>query len=59
MPEPRYLIIDTETGEAASLSTDELQRVLWSIELGRSPGEGAYFEEPQRPRPPNHTVPQM
>lgn len=59
MPEPRYILIDTETGKQAGISTDELQRVLWSIELGKSPGEGAYFEELKRPRPSNYTVPQV
>ena len=43
MPEPRYLIIDTETGRRVEITTDELQALVWRMEL-QQPLDGDYFE---------------
>ena len=43
MPEPRHLIIDTETGRQVEMTTDELQALVWRMEL-QQPLDGAYFE---------------
>ena len=43
MPEPRYLIIDTETGRRVEITTDELQALVWRMDT-QQPLNGAYFE---------------
>ena len=43
MAEPRYLIIDTETGRRVEITTDELQVLVWRMEL-QQPLDGAFFE---------------
>ena len=43
MAEPRHLIIDTETGRRVEITTDELQALVWRMEL-QQPLDGAYFE---------------
>ncbi len=43
MAEPRYLIIDTETGRRVEITTDELQALVWRMEL-QQPLYGAFFE---------------
>lgn len=43
MAEPRYLIIDTETGRRVEITTDQLQALIWRMEL-QQPLDGAYFE---------------
>lgn len=42
MAEPRYLIIDTETGRRVEITTDELQALVWRMEL-QQPIDGAFF----------------
>lgn len=44
MTEPRFLLIDTDTGKRVALTTDEVQAALFRIEL-QQPGDGAYFEK--------------
>ena len=59
MTEPRYLIIDTETGRRVKITTDELQALVWRIEL-QQPLDGAYFERAQhdpKTSAANHPLP--
>ena len=43
MTEPRYLLIDTDTGRRVEITTNELQALIWRMEL-QQPLDGAYFE---------------
>lgn len=46
MTEPRYLLIDTDTGRRVAITTNELQALIWRMEL-QQPLDGAYFEREQ------------
>ena len=42
MDEPRYLLIDTDTGRRVEITTNELQALIWRMEL-QQPLDGAFF----------------
>ena len=43
MTEPRYLLIDTDTGRRVEITTNELQALIWRMEL-QQPFDGDFFE---------------
>ncbi len=43
MPEPRYLLIDTEMGRRVEITTGEFQALIWRMEL-QQPLDEAFFE---------------
>lgn len=43
MDEPRYLLVDTKSGKEVKITTDELQALIWRMEI-QQPLDEAYFE---------------
>ena len=50
MSEPRYVLIDVQTGNKVQITTAELQSLFWRMELQQPLGE-AYFEYPPKRNP--------
>ena len=61
MTEPSYLLIDTDTGRRVEITTNELQALIWRMDL-QQPLDGAYFERAQydpKTTTTNRTLPNL